>query len=94
MTVVSAAHSEEPKRSNYGAVGSEDAADDVDNAYCADYSLPESPALTDYLLYPYRQAQCIVFNYLSPKLMASTTNTGLRNILLTEYAIILDGNSR
>ena len=44
----------QPKRSDYGALRDSDAADEVDNAYCTEYSLPDKPTAVDYLAYPYR----------------------------------------
>ena len=42
------------KRSDYGAVSVEGVEDDIDNAYCSKYALPEHPTFTDYLTFPYR----------------------------------------
>ncbi len=52
---VSTNKSDEPKRSDYGTVSVDEVADDnVDNAYCTEYSLPDYPTISDYLTYPYR----------------------------------------
>ena len=99
MTVAPVAQSDEPKRSNYGALKSteETVADDVDSAYCTEYSLPETPTVTDYLLYPYRSFQkcSCVHNY--PFLVVSDFVTmataGQQNILRREYATTLGWNS-
>jgi hypothetical protein len=83
------AKSEEPKRSDYGAVSVDDVGDNVDNAYCTEYELPDYPTISDYLTYPYR---CGILPCYENRITCNLICSGLLSILFKEYAITLDGN--
>jgi hypothetical protein len=49
--------SSDPSRLDYDQIPGEDKTQpeaSADNAYCAEYALPNEPSLLDYVMYPYR----------------------------------------